>query len=409
MAKVYGSSALNIGATSAINSSKGLFTKRPQHRNSGFHTLVRLKDSDVLCQCVPVSLYTDSISKSPLAQRGWVLQERLLAPRTAHFTKNQVFWECGEVVACEVFPEKVPEHLTTWPWISQNDRAAFLEKKPLAGYSWTEIVEQYSRCKLTFGKDKLVAISGVARAMPKNQHSEYLAGLWGGEDLIRQLHWRVIALAPRPLEYRGPSWSWASVDTPVQLWQGGDHFLPGREFIHARVIDTQLELAGPDQFGAVCSAKLNLKCDVLFRVTDKPLKGGFAKVEIFGKIYDLQLFYDCSDEPQDLFYLLPVLSIVKPRFGLFRETPNHFSRLSDKSCEVSKVDGLVLRRCGSGGGQYRRVGIFKFFDPVPKSHIQKDIHMHIIRLNSVGPLDLSDYQDVDPSLKGYSSFAIVLV
>ena len=33
---------------------------------------------------------------SPLSGRGWVLQERLLAPRTLHFGREQLFWECCE-------------------------------------------------------------------------------------------------------------------------------------------------------------------------------------------------------------------------------------------------------------------------------------------------------------------------
>ena len=31
---------------------------------------------------------------SPLGGRGWALQERLLAPRTLHFGREQLFWEC---------------------------------------------------------------------------------------------------------------------------------------------------------------------------------------------------------------------------------------------------------------------------------------------------------------------------
>ena len=33
---------------------------------------------------------------SPLGGRGWVLQERLLAPRTLNFGREQLFWECRE-------------------------------------------------------------------------------------------------------------------------------------------------------------------------------------------------------------------------------------------------------------------------------------------------------------------------
>lgn len=41
------------------------------------------------------------VLKSPLNQRGWVLQERALARRTIYFTAAQTFWECGDGVNCE--------------------------------------------------------------------------------------------------------------------------------------------------------------------------------------------------------------------------------------------------------------------------------------------------------------------
>lgn len=41
------------------------------------------------------------VEESELNQRGWVLQERALSPRTVHFTKNQTYWECGNGVRSE--------------------------------------------------------------------------------------------------------------------------------------------------------------------------------------------------------------------------------------------------------------------------------------------------------------------
>lgn len=41
-------------------------------------------------------------------KRGWVMQERLLSPRTLYFT-DQVMWECTELIANETFPGGVPE------------------------------------------------------------------------------------------------------------------------------------------------------------------------------------------------------------------------------------------------------------------------------------------------------------
>lgn len=39
--------------------------------------------------------------RSPLNDRGWTLQERLLAPRVLHFGTSEMAWECAEKIACE--------------------------------------------------------------------------------------------------------------------------------------------------------------------------------------------------------------------------------------------------------------------------------------------------------------------
>ena len=96
---------------------------------------------------------------------------------------------------------------------------------------------------MTYGKDKLVAISGLAhdyheredRPGPSNIYykggyrGKYAAGLWEG-DMPSALLWRVHQYPPnmtqavnasprhppqRPADYRAPSWSWASVDGHV--------------------------------------------------------------------------------------------------------------------------------------------------------------------------------------------------
>jgi len=47
--------------------------------------------------------------------RTWVFQERLLSSRTVFFARNQLFWECGELYASEVFPRG-------GPWDKKYDR-----------------------------------------------------------------------------------------------------------------------------------------------------------------------------------------------------------------------------------------------------------------------------------------------
>jgi hypothetical protein len=49
-------------------------------------------------------IWESAVTSAALNSRGWVLQERLLSPRTVHFCQDQAFWECGELAACEALP-----------------------------------------------------------------------------------------------------------------------------------------------------------------------------------------------------------------------------------------------------------------------------------------------------------------
>lgn len=91
--------------------------------------------------------------------------------------------------------------------------------------SWDDVVHEYTTRAVTLASDKLRALSAIARVYQLETGKEYLAGLWK-EDIPIALCWgngpwrgsgrygRFLT-SQRPREYRAPSWSWASIDTPV--------------------------------------------------------------------------------------------------------------------------------------------------------------------------------------------------
>lgn len=85
---------------------------------------------------------------------------------------------------------------------------------------WLDIVEVFSGCKLSYSKDKLVAVSGMARMLAGDMNCAYLAGMWR-RDLEHQLLWKVEPAMKRTKNdsLRGPTWSWSSVDGPVSIWK----------------------------------------------------------------------------------------------------------------------------------------------------------------------------------------------
>jgi Heterokaryon incompatibility protein (HET) len=93
MEKVFASAYCTIAASSAKNSTEGFLIPRPVKQ------AVRLADNVYACEVG--QNFDHDIESAVLNQRGWVLQERALSPRTIHFTATQTYWECGSVIRCE--------------------------------------------------------------------------------------------------------------------------------------------------------------------------------------------------------------------------------------------------------------------------------------------------------------------
>lgn len=55
----------------------------------------------------------------PLMKRAWVVQELLLAPRILHLTGTQLFWECYELNACEIYPRGLPLNICE-QWLTRG-------------------------------------------------------------------------------------------------------------------------------------------------------------------------------------------------------------------------------------------------------------------------------------------------
>ncbi|KAI0139085.1 HET-domain-containing protein [Hypoxylon sp. NC0597] len=283
MADIYQNSYISLAATSSDCSTSGCFPKQPMTdaerafeavsvAGEVYQILVRHQLSH--WSTPPTDL---SRRNNPLLSRGWVFQERLLAPRILHFCSQELAWECGEQTCCECgsLPEsqnlKMQFALATglksedelveseyenaqdrfeqwrtrylrdnefgrndsdnnemnearlvarlgYPQLKELFELAPKSRLDLAIDQWHRIVEQYSPLALTKDADRLPALSGLAERMAPFL-GKYLAGLWN-KSLLRDMAWRVDKLDPghrRPAKYRGPSWSWVSVNTGVSF------------------------------------------------------------------------------------------------------------------------------------------------------------------------------------------------
>lgn len=161
--------------------------------------------------------------------RGWIWQEEVLSTRSLIFGKTLVQFRCHGWASMEsglTSPIQPPAHI----------------QGILDTSIWRDVVTDYSKRQLTFSRDRLGAIAGVAKCFCdgkrlRGESVKYLAGLWFIDPTLRswtnelrrlagQLRW---VCSPGPImtytemmgmlqdreNYCAPSWSWASRMTGV--------------------------------------------------------------------------------------------------------------------------------------------------------------------------------------------------
>ncbi|KAF6837106.1 heterokaryon incompatibility protein [Colletotrichum plurivorum] len=123
MASVFNNAAITISALNSDCSTKGFLGPRDQPRvvlGPGFAAHCRLPGIGV------------AVLDSPLNNRGWCLQERLLAPALLHFGGGQMYWECRTATF---------DRLPALAGIASRFRAAGIGGRYMAGH-WTEGLEE---------------------------------------------------------------------------------------------------------------------------------------------------------------------------------------------------------------------------------------------------------------------------
>jgi hypothetical protein len=123
----------------------------------------------------------------------------------------------------------------------------------------------YTRRHLSVSTDKLPAISGIAQEFATILKDTYIGGLWKSV-LLSDLLWVVIFAKPRPTTYRAPSWSWASVDSPVRWdfpngWESDAKFDWSNCEPYAEVVDCHVSpVVSYAPYSALQSGYLKLRC-----------------------------------------------------------------------------------------------------------------------------------------------------
>ena len=364
MSKIYSYSFINLAATASTDTSGGLFNQRHPYALNGCKVPVSWGGNaprDYIC--IREDPWQDNVAYSPLTERAWVLQEKLLSSRTLHFARDQLYWECIELYASETYPAGSPwEHCSAQSRENKFKTAfgKFRNETEISEATvaevWANTVEEYSAAKLTRGTDKLIALSGVAQVISRSlQESAYFAGHWGS-NFAPSLLWMLESPADRSEEYVAPSWSWASMVGAITMNRSDG------STIVLDVLDVTTNALG-DPHGSVNAGILRVR-GRLCKATIKSKPSHFPDMPGFHLTFDgsqaSDWYVPCGIDSRkdarrfaqehDVFCLL--FCEVRPRHVTSRERVRN-------AMVKGVLEGLLLEPTGTARGRFRRVGHFQ--------------------------------------------------
>jgi hypothetical protein len=341
MGNVYSHCLCTLAAAAAKKCHEGLFPVHPEL------PLVEVNSSPsrkpVALIKPPYPGWDELFNRSLLNKRGWTLQERELSPRVLYFNKHTVLFECREarggergdstktaasdhehprhpsqvlisklqIQSCET---KIPRRALD-PVTEASKAATSFDSTNQKRYEvWREMVQGYSRRKLSVPTDKFPALSGLASEFSFLLNDEYIAGLWK-RDIIVGLCWSCeieIDTQNGGQSKYGPSWSWTKITVPIRykdVYRYERHWNnpPSKpEWKKPTFLDICIVQEGKDLNGTLRSASISLQGQI---IPIKRLKTGNCIVG--GEMIDVG--WDFLPQPSTQFYLL---SLGRIRMGL---------------------------------------------------------------------------------------------
>ncbi|KAF2825424.1 HET-domain-containing protein [Ophiobolus disseminans] len=256
MAEVYGNSHICFSAAGSVDTLGTLiFERSPHSLGSRNIYLDGREDQSQEFMCIEPRSLVSRLESSGMNDRGWIFQERVLAKRTIHFNTDQLYFECAELQACESHPYGILKDITSPCFMVKSALAAARTKsqsQPNLHDLWHQIVELFSRRRLTNQNDKLMALAGVAHAFsnlfPKQEN--YVAGHWASA-LPLTTFWKPLMAFEEQRDPNHPTWSWASYSGAVHFPIENTALQPDYLIRIGRVTSVYLERERRSRYGPV--------------------------------------------------------------------------------------------------------------------------------------------------------------
>lgn len=225
-----------------------LITIQGEKKDSEYRVWFRDKSLDIDYQNGPVR--TGHRDKGPLDLRGWTFQERFLSNRSVRYEDRQIVWECSTITKLEMFPFDLIERPL---WLQFNSDATISQ--------WESAVSEFTSRSLSYGSDRLPAISGLAARYQTALKTQYHAGLWSGyviEGLLWAADHNLFTASAQRWRFHHvrivpqvPSWSWASILLPIVKAPHQTRLRRDEEYSHVTLIQILCKPMTSNPFGAV--------------------------------------------------------------------------------------------------------------------------------------------------------------
>ncbi|KAL8934836.1 MAG: hypothetical protein Q9216_005712 [Gyalolechia sp. 2 TL-2023] len=244
MSRVYSESVFTIAALWAPNSDAGCFAKinplitqpcKVCEVSGGVVYAVpseRTVRPDAECK-------VDGLREgTPLLERAWVMQERLLSRRILYYGPKGLYWECQELEANEALPNGSPNTAPSTSavlteesfntrivhpqdsakdmWLLPNLKTSAKDPQTKRHHFylvWDSIIAKYWASQLTYSSDILIALTGITDVFQARTGLTFTQGVWH-EFLPLDLMWHVRTHnqhIPTTRLEGFPTWSWASI------------------------------------------------------------------------------------------------------------------------------------------------------------------------------------------------------
>ncbi|KAL8391893.1 hypothetical protein RB595_002189 [Gaeumannomyces hyphopodioides] len=387
MAQVYRNAYVTVGAGSAFSVNDGFLTDKADAITKLWPSLLPMlyripdmeaaaeaettKDMFRLPRVATGTLYlireggAERDWEDTTSRRAWCLQELAISPRFLSYGRWPT-WRCRRATRSD--GGYYLEHPKTGPSVRKLTNALLRSAKSRADLlttvqlhnAWGKLLHDYTRRKLSLSSDRLPAIGGVAEQMSHLTGVGYVAGLWRN-NLLHD----VMFYAPtrewlaRPAGNRAPTWSWASVEAPIDLGRIEADAVP-LATVHACEAVPAL---GHTAFGEVAGGTMEIggpfkevgREDVISLFRNQDFWKPPPKSNVVSEWYS-QLLQEITDHPERGVGIEEAAEKLPERVFALLTFANDWRMVHETRREEMCYSGLLLREVE--GGKYERIGAF---------------------------------------------------